>query len=226
MRVFRRISLAVGAAGMLGLSMLVAAPAWAGTPSVYVDGDGNYQYLKTCESSTNCNTVQPTTLPILFQITSAVPYAVTINYKVTNGTAINGVDFNTPATGQVTIPANGGNAGLVIPLVNEGQFGTSKTFTVTITGVNHGLGIVGGPATGDILGGNVPLDCSYSNYTQRSMSLTCTARPASQTWHMNLLCLAFKASVGIGNEVTGDGTSSAACFSGLNSGVGYFEIDS
>jgi len=185
-----------------------------------VDGDGNYQYLKTCVSSTDCNTVQATNLPFLFQTSPVLPYSVTISYQVTNGTAINGVDFNTPATGQVTIPANAGNAGLLVPLVNEGQFGTSKTFTVTITGVNHGLGIIGGPATGDILGGNVPLDCNYSHYTERSMSLTCAARPADQTWQMNLLCLAFKASVGTGNEVTGDGTSSAACFSGLNTARG------
>ena len=34
MRAFRRISLAVGAAGILGLSMLTATPAWASTPTV------------------------------------------------------------------------------------------------------------------------------------------------------------------------------------------------
>jgi hypothetical protein len=191
-----------------------------------VDGDGNFQYLKTCVSSTDCNTVQATNLPFLFQTSPVLPYSVTISYQVTNGTAINGVDFNTPATGQVTIPANAGNAGLLVPLVNEGQFGTSKTFTVTITGVNHGLGIIGGPATGDILGGNVALDCSYSNYGYRSMSLTCTARPVNQTWHMNLLCAGFRVDIGIGNEVTGEGTSSAVCTSQINTGEGFLEIDS
>jgi hypothetical protein len=226
MRAIRRIILAVGAAGMLGVSMLTAAPAWASSPNVYVDGDSYYQYLKTCDSTTGCNTILPTSLAFIFQVSLLVPYSVTINYKVTNGTAINGVDFNTPATGQVTIPANTSNASLVVPLVNEGQFGTSKTFTVTITGVNHGLGVTGGPATGDILGGNVPLDCSYSNYAIRSMSLTCTARPANQTWQMNLLCAGFKIDIGIGSEVTGDGTSSAVCQSQDNTGEGFLEVDS
>jgi hypothetical protein len=54
-------------------------------------------------------------------------------------------------------------------------------------------------------GGNVPLDCGYSNYTDRSMSLTCTGRPATQTRNMNLLCAGFKVAYGVGNEVTGEG---------------------
>jgi hypothetical protein len=74
--------------------------------------------------------------------------------------------------------------------------------------------------------GNVPLDCSYSNYTDRSMSLTCTGRPATQTWNMNLLCAGFKVAFGAGNEVTGEGTSSATCPSQLNSGEGFLEVDS
>ena len=191
-----------------------------------MSGETQYQYLKVCDSSTDCNNVLSTEMGFLFQISLLVPYSVTINYKVTNGTAINGVDFNTPTTGQVTIPANTSNTSLLVPLVNEGEFGTSKTFTVTITAVNHGLGVTGGPATGDILGGNVALDCSYSNYGYRSMSLTCTARPVNQTWHMNLLCAGFRVDIGIGNEVTGEGTSSAVCTSQINTGEGFLEIDS
>jgi hypothetical protein len=111
--------------------------------------------------------------------------------------------------------------------VNEGEFGTTKTFTIAITKVvTGGVGVTGGPATGTIYGGNVPLDCSYSNYTDRSMSLTCTGRPATQTWNMNLLCAGFKVAYGVGNEVTGEGTSSATCPSQLNTGEGFLEVDS
>jgi hypothetical protein len=41
-------------------------------------------------------------------------------------------------------------------------------------------------------------------------------------------CLSFKGiqSIGVGNNVTGDGTSTATCSSGINSGEGYLYINS
>ncbi|MGD0609775.1 MAG: hypothetical protein ABSA53_40205, partial [Streptosporangiaceae bacterium] len=73
MRAVRRIILAVGAAGMLGLSMLTAAPAWASSPTVSVSGETQYQYLKVCDSSTDCNNVLSTEMGFLFQISLLVP---------------------------------------------------------------------------------------------------------------------------------------------------------
>jgi hypothetical protein len=76
---------------------------------------------------------------------------------------VDGTDFNTPVTGEAIIPAGQwvGNA-LVIPLVNEGQFGTSKSFTVEIAGTTSPITISPGTATATILGGTVPPDCSFT----------------------------------------------------------------
>jgi hypothetical protein len=227
MRSLRRIVVAAGSAGLLALGVATAAPASASGVTVSVLSDSYYQYLKTCSSTSDCNNVSSTQLNFFFQISKLVSYPVTIDYQVTNGTAVDGVDFNVPMTGHVTIAANNSYYDLQVPLVNEGEFGTTKTFTIAITKIEtKGVGISGGPAIGTIYGGNVALDCSYSNFTDRSMSLTCTGRPATQTWHMNLECAAFRIYIGIGNEVTGVGTSSATCPGGLNTGEGYLVIDS
>ena len=227
MRALRKIVIAAGCTGLLAIGVATAAPAWASSATVSVLSDSYYQYLKTCSSTTDCNTISGTQLDFFFQLSKLVSYSVTLDYQVTNGTAVDGVDFNVPMTGQVTIAAGDSFYDLEVPLVNEGEFGTTKTFTIAITKVvTGGVGVTGGPATGTIYGGNVPLDCSYSNYTDRSMSLTCTGRPATQTWNMNLLCAGFKVAYGAGNEVTGEGTSSATCPSQLNSGEGFLEVDS
>jgi hypothetical protein len=56
---------------------------------------------------------------------------------------VDGTDFNTPVTG-------------------EGQFDTSKSFTVEITGTTSPITISPGTATATILGGTVPPDCSFT----------------------------------------------------------------
>jgi len=227
MRALRTIAAASGSTILLALGLATAAPALASSVTVSVEDGANNQYLKTCTSASDCNVVNSTQIDIPFQISAPQSNPVTVDYQVRNGTAVDGVDFNVPMTGQVTIAADNSYGYLLVPLVNEGEFGTTKTFTVVITKVEtKGIGISGGPGTGTIYGGDVPLDCSYSNYTDRSMSLTCTSRPATQTWQMSLLCIAFGAYEFSGNEVTGDGTSSATCLRGLNSGRGYFTIDS
>ena len=227
MQILRSIIVAAGSASLLALGVVTAAPASASDVTVSVLGDSYYQYLKTCPSTSDCNNVSSTQLNFFFQISKLVSYPVTLDYKVTNGTAVDGVDFNVPRTGQITIAANDSYYDLQVPLVNEGEFGTTKTFTVAITKiVTKGVGIAGGPATGTIYGGNVPLDCNFSNPQVRSMSLTCTGRPPTQTWHMNLLCAAFKIYIGTGNEVTGEGTSSATCSGGINTGEGFLVVDS
>jgi hypothetical protein len=213
LRALRKIVIAAGCTGLLAIGVATAAPAWASSATVSVLSDSYYQYLKTCSSTTDCNTISGTQLDFFFQLSKLVSYSVTLDYQVTNG--------------QVTIAAGDSFYDLEVPLVNEGEFGTTKTFTIAITKVvTGGVGVTGGPATGTIYGGNVPLDCSYSNYTDRSMSLTCTGRPATQTWNMNLLCAGFKVAYGAGNEVTGEGTSSATCPSQLNSGEGFLQVDS
>jgi hypothetical protein len=117
-------------------------------------------------------------------------------------------------TGEAIIPAGQyvGNP-LVIPLVNEHQYGTSKSFTVEITSTTSPITISPGTATATILGGNVPPDCSFTWISTTSQSMTCTARPATQVWQMQDECRANMGGIFIpedGNQVTGDGTSTVA----------------
>ena len=116
-------------------------------------------------------------------------------------------------TGEAIIPAGQyvGNA-LIIPLVNEQQFGTSKTFTVEITGTISPITISPGTATATILGGNVPLDCSFTYISGSSQSMSCTQRPATQVWNIEASCrtnMGFSIHMA-GNQVTGDGTSTVS----------------
>lgn len=201
----------IAAIGVLAAGFIAAAPAHANSNSnsLFLDGGENYQYLVTCDSAATCNTVSSRSLDIQFVRAQSDPRPLGVFYQVTNGTAINGTDFNTPVTGEAIIPANGFTAALTIPLVNEHEFGTSKTFTVTITSTTYPITISRGSAQGDIFGGNIPLDCSFTYVSGTTQSMTCTQRPATQTWALGESCKT--GMVGFieedGNQVTGNGTS-------------------
>lgn len=93
-------------------------------------------------------------------------------------------------------------------------FGTSTTFTVKITGTTYSIPISTGTATNTILGGNVPPDCSFTYISGNSQSLTCTQRPATQVWDLQLDCFAYMLHTFLpvgGSHVTGDGTSTLSC---------------
>jgi hypothetical protein len=74
---------------------------------------------------------------------------------------------------------------------------------------------------------SVPADCTVQ-YQEFSASMTCTARPATQVWNLQVTCRSQEAP-GIyvtvqGSKVTGDGTSvSGNCF---DPGIVTFIIDS
>ena len=69
-------------------------------------------------------------------------------------------------------------------------------------------------ATGAIEGGNIATDCSFTYGGGLTLSLGCTGRPATQVWYLDVYC--GQTSHGLpsftpGNEVTGEGTSTATC---------------
>jgi hypothetical protein len=230
MRLGRTLTGAAGA-GLLAASILSAAPAYASSGhTAYVQDGSGQQYVVSCSSPGTCNTVTAGTMQIQFGRTGSLQWvsgqpALGIYYKIINGTAVDGVDFNVPATGEVVIAAGQYIQDLTVPLVNEHQFGTSKTFTIEITGTTSPITISQSTATGTITGGNVPLDCSFTYISGSSQSLTCTSRPATQTWNLEALCMSgFKFLPGDGNEVTGNGTSTlASCLDSIDPN---FRIDS
>jgi hypothetical protein len=219
----------IAAAGLLAAGVTAVAPAYAGSgTAAYVTGGEGNQYILSCDSASTCNTTTAGTLEIQFGRSGPFNQpALGVYYQIINGTAVDGTDFSTPATGEAIIPAGQFVTDLIVPLVNERQFGTSKTFTVKITGTTYPISISTGSATNTILGGNVPLDCSFTYISGTSQSMTCTQRPATQVWNIQAWC---KTNMGPpflpqnGSQVTSDGTSTLSNCTELNRGT--FNIDS
>lgn len=198
---------AIGAV-LLTSGVLTAAPAHAASSYVEIQPGTGIQYNKSCLSASTCNQTAAGDLELSFSRSGSLTQPLGVFYKVINGTAVNGVDFNTPATGEAIIPAGLTYAFVEVPLVNEGMFGTTKTFTSEITGTSSPIKILISTATDTIDGGNVPTDCSYTFLSGTSQSLTCTSRPATQVWELGIQCGDLHGA--LGTSVTGDGTSTVS----------------
>ena len=57
----------------------------------------------------------------------------------------------------------------------------------------------------------LPPDCSQSPVGYAGIAVTCTQRPADQTWWAYVICPSWVGREADGNHVTGDGTSTATC---------------
>ena len=126
---------------------------------------------------------------------------------------MNGVDFSTPATGEVIIPAGQSVKNLSVPLLDSGRFDTYVYFSVEITGTTTPITLENTTATGGFYGGNIPSDCSFTYEGGLSLALTCTARPPTQVWNIQALCGLVRGmpSGTPGTKVTGEGTSTVTC---------------
>jgi hypothetical protein len=124
----------IAAAGLLAVGLIAAAPAYAASATASVQDSGAPQYHVSCNSQNTCNTDTTGTLLIQFNRTGSTRLDLGIFYQITNGTAVDGTDFNVAATGEVIIRAGQFNQDLAVPLVNEGIFGATKSFTIAITG--------------------------------------------------------------------------------------------
>src|SRR6266516_3710012 len=68
-----------------------------------------------------------------------------------------------------------------------------------------------------------PADCTMSPAGTDGLTMTCTARPATQTWHLAIFCTYWTHPVIVaGNRVTGNGTSEAHCQLGYEPDGGFF----
>jgi hypothetical protein len=185
---------------------MATAPAHASSENVSALSSGARQYNITCLSASTCNQRSAGESDIGFTRLGSVTKPLDVFYKVINGTAVNGVDFNTPATGEAIIPAGLTGVDVFAPLVDEGVLGGSKAYTVQITSTSPSIPIAQGTGTLTIFGGDVPTDCSFTFLSGTSQSLTCTSRPATQVWHLRTLCGSIFHQAN-GTEVTGNGTS-------------------
>jgi hypothetical protein len=224
MRIRLTLSAALGTVLVAG-TVLAAAPANAAAATAFVRSDLKTQYNVTCASASTCNTITTATLNIAFGRTGSTTSSLGIFYKVVNVTAVNGVDFSTPATGEEIIPVGQTTVNLSIPLLHS-VFGAYKYFSVEITGTTTPITISNSTATGGIEGGNIPSDCSFTWMGGLSLALSCTGRPATQVWNLEVYCSLFihgMPSGVAGNQVTGDGTSTATCPNVIEEGVLYID---
>jgi hypothetical protein len=206
-RFTRTAATLMGIGAVVALSVIPAIPASARGSDIRIDNASSYQYYRYCDES---KTPPPCNLQgseqLVFDVWNADGGpASTVGYTIINGSAVDGVDFNIAMTGTINVPAGGGTGALIVPVINEGGPDATETFTVELA--------TGTTATGTILPqAEVPSDCSLSATNNTAISITCTNRPAGQTWWAYAWCPAFKIVLREGNQVTGDGTSTVACY--------------
>jgi hypothetical protein len=206
-RFSRTAATLMGIGAVVALSVIPAIPASARGSDIRIDNASSYQYYRYCDES---KTPPPCNLQgseqLVFDVWNADGGpASTVGYTIINGSAVDGVDFNIAMTGTINVPAGGGTGALIVPVINEGGPDATETFTVELA--------TGTTATGTILPqAEVPSDCSLSATNNTAISITCTNRPAGQTWWAYAWCPAFKIVLREGNQVTGDGTSTVACY--------------
>lgn len=204
---FRRTAaILMGLGAVIALTVVSAVPASAHGTDIMIDSASSYQYYLYCDES---QTPPPCNLQgseqLVFDVWNADGGpASTVGYTIINGSAVDGVDFNIPMTGTINVPEGGGTGALIVPVINEGGPDATETFTVKLS--------TGATATGTILPqAEVPSDCSLSAVGNTGISMTCTNRPAGQTWWDYAWCPAFKIVLREGNQVTGNGTSTVNC---------------
>lgn len=208
MRIRLNLTAALSAGLVVG-SVLVAAPANAAQATAFVRSDVTEQFNVSCASASTCNTVTTGTMNFGFGRTGSTSSSLGIFYNVVNGTAVNGVDFSTAASGEVVIAAGQTTANLAVPLLDSGLFDANKSFTVVITGTTVPITISNSTGTGLMEGGNIASDCSFTWLGGTSLALNCNGRPATQVWKLEAGCGDFHEAAG--NQVTGEGTSTANC---------------
>jgi len=211
MRFRLTLTAALGAVLAAG-SILAAAPAHATQNTVGVKGGVGTDFSVSCTSASACNEITTGTVDTYFQRTGSTASSLGVFYKIINGTAVDGRDFNIPATGEVVIPAGQTVTDMLIPLVYDGLFDASDlSYGIEITGTTTPITISNGSTSSLIQPGNIPSDCSFTWEGGSSLALGCTGRPSTQVWDLQALCTIFPPRSSYGNEVTGEGTSTAGC---------------
>src|SRR5207244_12853207 len=111
-----------------------------------------YRGCADCRKATEA-TVQATVMPA----------CESCLYKIINGTAVDGRDFNIPATGEVIIPAGQTSTDMRIPTVYDGLYGASSlSYGIEITGTTTPITISNRSTSSLIESGNIPSDCSFT----------------------------------------------------------------
>ena len=213
MGIIRRSAFVLGAVVVCVLGFL-APQAQAAKPTTLTVGDfTSYEYLPTC-SNTAPYPCGPTALSLGFRVYTSrtYNYPITVGWQISGGTATPGVDFTGPTSGTVTIAANTVNNEVQIPLVYDGVGEPTETFLVHLTSASVPADLTSVGTETILDGSRIPADCSLGKTAPDQESMTCTGRPAGQTWYLLAECHYPLGDPEIrGNDVTGNGTSAGTC---------------
>lgn len=240
MRMTRRCMTIVAAAALCALSApaahaatdgsgahrgAVSKPAASHGTTVSVSNGSSYEYIKSCSNTSPypCGTYnQQLTFTIYTTNQGSAP--ITIGYQTVDGSAVAGSDYQA-ASGTVTIQPSFPQAYVSITVFNDGVAESNETMQLKLTSTSSPADI-SSVGTGTISdGGQTPIDCNLSKNAPGQESMTCTNRPATQTWYLDVEC---RYPLGdpelVGNQVTGNGTSAGTCSIGytVQDGV-YFQ---
>jgi hypothetical protein len=224
MTVARRLVSLVAAAALCALSAQAADAATTGHgTTVSVTGATSYEYVKSCSNTAPypCGTYNGT-VQFIISTTNQGSTPITIGYQTVNGSAVAGSDYQA-ASGTVTIQPSSPQAYVSVTVFNDGVAEPTETMQLKLTSSSSpaDLSSVG---TGTILdGGQIPVDCDLGKTASNEESMTCTNRPAGQTWYIDADCMGPWADGElVGNQVTGNGTSEGTCSYG-RLGLPYFQ---
>lgn len=212
MRKFARILMVgmVAAFGTVGL----ASTAQAASPTFTVWDASTYEYFWQCDGTApyTCRTLSG---GMLVQVTVAngprnTP--ITLGYRIEDITTTAGADY-TGTTGSVTVPSGQYVTRIPIPIVNDGVLEPAETLRVRLTSSSVG-GDFSDTGIGTIHNGSgMPDDCTLFRPDGQSFGVTCTNRPPTARWQVEVECGEdWPMFVYVqGPIVNGNGTSTASC---------------
>jgi hypothetical protein len=207
---------------MLSVQAAGAATRGRGT-TVSVLGATSYEYVKSCSNTAPypCGTYDQQ-LVFTIYTTNQGSAPITVGYQTVDGSAVAASDYQA-TSGTVTIQQNSPQAYVWVTIVNDGVAEPTETMQLKLTSSSSPASI-SSVGTGTILdGGQVPTDCTLGKTAANQLSMTCTNRPAGQTWYLDADCIGpWTDGELVGNQVTGNGTSSGSCSFG-NPGTAYFQ---
>ena len=218
MRSMRKVALALGIAAITVFAVLPASPADASTQFVVTTPDLSvYQSTLHCYSASNCNVKTSNGIYDYLVMTPGPNRVATVDYTVVNGTAVAGRDFTGVTSGRATFQAYGGVnevAAFNSPLstTNDDSINDTRTFTVHLSNPSIPADVSQVGTVTIFPHAQIPSDCTFTGYTETSMSLACTNRPAGQQWHFSMWCYSgFTSHVKAGTTAQGDATSTVNC---------------
>jgi hypothetical protein len=188
-----------------------SAPRSHGTV-VSVRGETSYEYVKSCSNTAPypCGTYNA---QVEFSIytTNQGSAPITVGYQTVDGTATAGSDYQA-TSGTVTIQQNAPEAYVLVTIFNDGVGEPSETVNMKLTSSSSPADISSVGTSTILDGGQIPTDCNLGKTAPDQESMTCTNRPATQTWYLHAMC---DYPLGhpwiVGNQVTGNGTSAGTC---------------